>query len=160
MSMTIHLLPPKLSQQFKRHPFASTTFVDNRVKTQIQCSKNSNNDAKLASDFAKEVVKLNTQFNQGEEAMKKSKELLFKELCDFLSSNAEEVKQQWRKMDEEEKMVLVKGFVSNWGMNFQPLSAKSVKELVEEYLNEENPSPNSDSTSALLPNLKKFMGFP
>ncbi|KAK9988859.1 hypothetical protein SO802_029098 [Lithocarpus litseifolius] len=65
---------------------------------------------------------------------------------------------KWRKMDEEEKWVLVKGFVSDWSMDFHPLSARSVKEMVEECLLEENPSTKS-SLSVLFPGLKRLMGF-
>lgn len=90
--------------------------------------------------------------------MKKSKELLFTELCQYLALKGEEVKKKWRKMDDEDKWVLVKGFVSEWSESFHPLSARSVKEMVEEYLQEENPSPKS-SPSSLFPGLKKMMGF-
>lgn len=90
--------------------------------------------------------------------MKKSKELLFTELCQYLALKGEEVKIKWRKLDEEEKWVLVKGFVSDWSVDFHPLSARSVKEMVEEYLLEENPSAKS-SLSVLFPGLKRLMGF-
>ncbi|KAF3435855.1 hypothetical protein FNV43_RR22947 [Rhamnella rubrinervis] len=94
--------------------------------------------------------------------MEKSRELLFTELCEYLNLKAEEVKKRWLKMEEEEKRDLVKGFVSEWSVNFHPLSARSVKELVEDYLHEdEDPSPksSSSSSSALFPTLKKIMGF-
>jgi hypothetical protein len=54
---------------------------------------------------------------------------------------------------------LVKGFVSEWSMNFHPLSARSVKEMVEEYLQEDNPSAAKSSPSVLFPGLKRIMGF-
>ncbi|CAB4289919.1 unnamed protein product [Prunus armeniaca] len=101
---------------------------------------------------------MNTLFMQREEAMKKSRELLFTELCQYLNSKSEEVKKKWRKMEEEDKWVLIKAFVSEWGVNFHPLSAKSVKELVEEHLHEENPHAKS-SASAFFPGLKRMMGF-
>ena len=63
-----------------------------------------------------------------------------------------------RKMDEEEKWVLVKGFVSYWSMDFHPLFARPVKEMVKEYLLEENPSAKS-SPLVLFPGLKRLMGF-
>ncbi|KAF3949169.1 hypothetical protein CMV_024929 [Castanea mollissima] len=90
--------------------------------------------------------------------MKKSKELLFTELCQYLAFKGEEVKMKWRKLDEEEKWVLVKGFVSDWRVDFHPLSARSVKEMVQEYLLEENPSTKS-SLLVLFPGLKRLMGF-
>lgn len=67
------------------------------------------------------------------------------------------------KMEEEEKWVLVKGFVSDWGANFHPLSARSVKELIEEHLHgeeeeRENGSSKS-SSSSLFPSLKKMLWF-
>lgn len=90
--------------------------------------------------------------------MKKSKELLFTELCQYLALKGEEVKKKWRKMDEEEKLGLVKGFVTEWSVNFHPLSARSVKEMVEEYLQEDNPSATS-SPSLLYTGLQRIMGF-
>ncbi|KAM3685238.1 hypothetical protein ACJW31_11G102900 [Castanea mollissima] len=112
-------------------------------------------DAELALDLVLEVAKIKTHFVQREEAMKKSIELLFTELCQYLVLKGEEVKMKWRKMDEEEKWILVKGLVSNWSMNFHLLS---MKEMVEEYLLEENPSAKS-SPSVLFPELKRLMGF-
>ena len=53
----------------------------NKPKTQISCASKKISDAKLALDLALEVAKINTHFVQREEAMKKSKELLFIELC-------------------------------------------------------------------------------
>ncbi|TXG72702.1 hypothetical protein EZV62_001281 [Acer yangbiense] len=43
--------------------------------------------------------------------MKKSKELLFTYLCQFLDLKEEQVKNKWSKIDEDEKWDLVKGFV-------------------------------------------------
>jgi hypothetical protein len=90
--------------------------------------------------------------------MKKSRELLFTELCNYLALDKEEVEKKWSKMDQEEIRVLVKGFVNEWGANFHPLSARSVEEMIEEYLHEEKPSSNS-SRSMLFPGLKRIMGF-
>ncbi|KAK2990932.1 hypothetical protein RJ640_000211 [Escallonia rubra] len=50
-------------------------------------------------------------------------------------------KKKWKKLDEDSKWVLAKEFVSEWGANFHPLSAKSVKEMVDEHLIGDNPSP-------------------
>lgn len=91
--------------------------------------------------------------------MEKSRELLFIEMCQYLGMGSEEVKRRWGNMGDEEKWVLVKGFVSEWAVNFHPLSAKSVKEMVEEHLNEDDPSPHP-SLSPLFPGLTwMFMGF-
>ena len=168
MALKINLLYPEFSQlssMFHTRSFTSVTLLSNRAKTHmshIQCSNNSINDGGLASELAKEAAKMNGVLVQREEAMEKSRELLFIELCEYLNLRAEEVKKRWVKMDEEEKRGLVKGFVSEWGVNFHPLSARSVKELVEDYLHEdEDPSPKSpsSSSSALFPTLKKIMGF-
>ncbi|KAG6762538.1 hypothetical protein POTOM_033046 [Populus tomentosa] len=112
----------------------------------------------LHDGLATEVAKINTHLVQREEAMKKSRELLFNELCNYLALDKEEVKKKWSKMDQEERRVLVKGFVNEWSANFHPLSARSVKEMIEEYLHEEKTSSNS-SRSMLFPGLKRIMGF-
>ncbi|KAH7575512.1 hypothetical protein JRO89_XS02G0126200 [Xanthoceras sorbifolium] len=66
--------------------------------------------------------------------MKKSKYLLFTELCQFLDLKEDQVKKKWSKFDEDEKWDLVKGFVSVWSVHFHPLSPRSVKQMIEEYL--------------------------
>jgi hypothetical protein len=138
-------------------PFPSTTLLSDKPRTRISCV-NKISDAELSSNLASEVAKINTHLAQREEAMKKSKELLFTELCHYLALQGDEAKKKWRKMDEEERLVLVKGFVTEWSANFHPLSARSVKEMVEEYLQEENPSSTS-SPSLLFPGLQRIMGF-
>lgn len=90
--------------------------------------------------------------------MKKSREFLFTELCGFLGLKSEETKRKWKKMEEEAKLTLVKEFVSEWGFNFQPLSCRCVKEMVEEYVNGQNLSAIS-SASSLICSLKKTMGL-
>ncbi|KAB1206731.1 hypothetical protein CJ030_MR2G004481 [Morella rubra] len=141
----------------KCHPrsFLSTTLWNNKPRAQIPCT-NKIRDAELSSDLASEVAKRSTHLVRREEAMEKSKELLFTELCQYLALKREEVKTKWRKMDQEEKWALVKGFVSEWSLNFHPLSARSVKEMVEEYLKEESPSA---SPPVLLPGLKRIIGI-
>jgi hypothetical protein len=141
-------------QKFRPHPFPSTTLLSDKPRTRISCV-NKISDAELSSNLASEVAKINTHLAQREEAMKKSKELLFTELCHYLALQGDEAKKKWRKMDEEERLVLVKGFVTEWSANFHPLSARSVK---EEYLQEENPSSTS-SPSLLFPGLQRIMGF-
>ncbi|KDO67973.1 hypothetical protein CISIN_1g0313211mg, partial [Citrus sinensis] len=115
MAFRIHLFSPKTllqSQNFQTYP--------KRPKTQIVCASNNkkNNkkrsDAELASDLATEVGKINTHLAQKEEAMKKSKELLFTEFCQYLALERDEVKKEWRKIDEDEKWGLVKRFVNEW----------------------------------------------
>ncbi|KAJ6692310.1 hypothetical protein OIU79_014127 [Salix purpurea] len=136
-------------------PFPTTT----HFRTQVPCTnKNSTADADLASGLATEVAKINTHLLQREEAMNKSRELLFTELCNYLALDKEEVKRKWSKIDEEERRALIKGFVNEWGASFHPLSARSVKEMIEEYLHEEKPSPDS-SRSTRFPGLKSIMGL-
>lgn len=89
--------------------------------------------------------------------MKKSRELLFTDFCQYLAMQAEEVNEKWRKMDEGKKCVLINGFISEWGVNFHPLSAKYVKEMVEEHLSAVNQS--AQSSPSLFSDLKKIMGF-
>ncbi|GAV65104.1 hypothetical protein CFOL_v3_08619 [Cephalotus follicularis] len=169
MALRIHLfstdpLPQPLKLQTCPLPYPSTTITNTNffttktqiIQTQISCRNNILSDAVLASDLATEVARMNTQLVQREEAMKKSRELLFTEFCHYLALEQEEVKRKWKGMDEEEKWVLVKGFVSEWGVGFHPLSARSVKEMVDEYLHENKLSP---PTSFLFPGLKSIMGF-
>ena len=85
--------------------------------------------------------------------MKKSRELLFLDLCQYLSLKEEEVNKKWRKMKEEEKLVIVKEFVNKWGVNFHPLSVRSVKEMVDEYLQDDK------SSSVMFPGLKRMLGL-
>lgn len=121
-------------------------------------------DSQLASELATEVGKINAQIVQREEALTKSRELLFKELCNYLGVAAEEVKKRWTQMSEDDKWVLVKNFVSDWGFNFHPLSAKSVKELVDEYLvavvNKDMHVQGGSSTATMLfPSLRRLIGL-
>ncbi|KAF5937005.1 hypothetical protein HYC85_024511 [Camellia sinensis] len=137
MALGFHLLHPKIfSHLTKFHtqsPFPSITHltINTSNKPQISCTK-SVNDSELVSDLAAEVEKMDSHQLQREEAMKKSRQLLFTELCEYLGLKPEELKKKWKKMDddeedggggEEDKWVLVKGFVSEWGVNFHPLSA-------------------------------------
>lgn len=94
--------------------------------------------------------------------MRKSRRILFRELCEYLGLKEDEARENWSKMGEDEKLVLVKGFVAEWGSCFHPLSARSTKQMVEEYLNAPPlNSPHSDtSSSALFPGFKRIIGFP
>ncbi|XP_062082709.1 uncharacterized protein LOC133789015 [Humulus lupulus] len=180
MALRAHLLTPKIptlqppSLSSRRSP-SVVTFLGNRTKTLIKCSDlssgESDSESELASNLAREVAKMNTLLAQRAEAMAKSRGLLFKEVCQYLCMDSDEVGSHWRKMEEEDKWVLVKRFVSDWGVNFHPLSARSIKELIEEHLraiedeqsnssksSSSSPSPSS-SSSSLFPSLKKLMWF-
>ena len=93
---------------------------------------------------------------QREDAFRKSKELLFAEIFDFTRLKSEDFSSKWRRMDDDEKLVLVRGFVAEWSAHFHPLSARSVKELVEEYV--AGMTDLSDSGN-LLSGLGKLFGF-
>lgn len=167
MALSFNLILPRALPQFpdmQSHSFASITLSKTQAKTQIISCTNSFSDDELASGLASEVGKISTQLMQREEAMKKSRELLFQGLSQYLDLRPEDLKMKWTKMGKEEKWVLVKGFVANWGVDFHPLSAKSVQEMVEQHLGEETPftdsSPSSSfSSSSLLPDFKKMVGF-
>uniref|UniRef100_A0A2C9VII9 DUF7026 domain-containing protein n=1 Tax=Manihot esculenta TaxID=3983 RepID=A0A2C9VII9_MANES len=109
-----------LSQLLKSQPylFPTATHFTYTIKTQIPCTSTSISDVDLASDWLKKL--------QREEAMKKSKELLFTELCQHLAMAREELRRQRSKLHQEEKWVLIKGFVNEWGFNFHPLSARRI----------------------------------
>ncbi|KAK2987422.1 hypothetical protein RJ640_018559 [Escallonia rubra] len=163
MALRFHLLPPKFLQQPIKvqthiYPFPSTSLLHKNPKIKISCT-NSISDAELAFDLTAEVEKMNTHMVEREEAMEKSRQLLFAEFCQFLGLGADEAKKKWKKLDEDGKWVLAKEFVSAWGANFHPLSAKSVKEMVDEHLIGDNPTPNSYPSSSLFPGLRKLMGF-
>ncbi|XP_058771690.1 uncharacterized protein LOC131645051 [Vicia villosa] len=109
-----------------------------KLKTQISCSNKNNNEVSLASEFAEKVSIMNARAAQAEQVMTKSRKILFKEFCHYLHLNEQEAKQKWNNIDEDEKRVLIHGFVGELSEFFQPLSAKYTKELVEEYLLKEN----------------------
>lgn len=90
--------------------------------------------------------------------MTKSREILFGDLCQYLGLRAEEVKKRWREMGEEERLEWLRGFVADWGLSFHPLSLKSVREMVDEHLAEESPSPTSSPFLRFL-DFKKMMNF-
>ncbi|KAG4168548.1 hypothetical protein ERO13_A12G031600v2 [Gossypium hirsutum] len=136
--------------KFRNHPSIS----NNRPNTKIPCTKNKLSDSALALDLAINVQKINTHLEQKEKAMKKSKEFLFTELCQYLSLKEEEMNKKWRKMREEEKWVLINKFVDEWSVHFYPLSARSVKEMVDEYLQDDN-----RSDPPMFPGLKRLLGM-
>ncbi|CAN1163776.1 hypothetical protein LINPERPRIM_LOCUS32794 [Linum perenne] len=79
---------------------------------------------------------MNTHVTQRTNAMNKSRQILFCKLCKFLDLEEDKMQIRWEEMDQEEKSVLVKGFVDEWGANFHPLSAMSVEELIQEHIQE------------------------
>ncbi|KAF3676865.1 putative protein RMD5 -like protein A-like [Capsicum annuum] len=162
MALRIHLFCPNAFPS--QSPNFKTCWIPSMKdppKFQKLCCTNNQDmsDSKLALDFATEVGKMNTHVLQKTEALKKSKKLLFMEFCNYNGLKSEEMKMKWKKISEEEKWVLIKSFVVEWGAHFHPLSARSVKELVDEYLVENTTEFTSSSTS-FFPGLKKLMGFP
>ncbi|CAK8530372.1 unnamed protein product [Lathyrus sativus] len=139
----------------------SPIITNTKFKTRISCSNENTNNASLASEFAQKVSIINARAVQAEQVMRKSRKILFKEFCNYLDLNEEAAKQKWNKIDEDEKWVLIKGFVQELNEFFQPLSAKYTKELVEEYLLKENLSPKSPPppSSPLFP-FDSIIGFP
>ncbi|CAN0920988.1 hypothetical protein LINGRAHAP2_LOCUS32370, partial [Linum grandiflorum] len=143
----------------------ATQFLYRRPRTRILCAstkKSAAENSNLATDFAKEVSRINTHVTQREDAMKKSRKMLFCELCKFLDLEEDKVEMRWDEMNQEEKKALVKGFVDEWGANFHPLSARSVEELIEEHIQEKKKSSLSSSelsSSAFFPGLRRLMGF-
>jgi len=92
--------------------------------------------------------------------MRKSRKIVFKELCEYLELNEEDAKLKWNKMGEDEKWVLVNAFVKELGQFFHPLSEKATKELVEEYLLQENQPPKASQISYPLFPFDSIIGFP
>ncbi|XP_057429085.1 uncharacterized protein LOC130722394 [Lotus japonicus] len=141
-----------------------TLFITrHNLTTRISCSGSGGiSDAALASELAARATRINARAVLAEDAMRKSRKILFRELCEYLGLKEDEARENWSKMGEDEKLVLVKGFVAEWGSCFHPLSARSTKQMVEEYLNAPPPnSPHSDtSSSALFPGFKRIIGFP
>ncbi|CAH2043519.1 unnamed protein product [Thlaspi arvense] len=125
--------------------------------------KKSMSDSELAKDLAREIGKANTVSEQRREAMKKSGEILWGEFCRHMDLKEEEMRNKWRKIGEEEKLVLVREFVDEWGVDFQPLSVRSVKEMVEEEClvscDKTVESLSTSSFSGLFPGLKRIIGF-
>ncbi|KAL1802153.1 hypothetical protein ACET3Z_030800 [Daucus carota] len=129
-------------------------------------AKKMNTDAELASELASKIEKMNTQLAQREEAIKKSSEILFQEMCKHLEMQESEVMKKWKIMSEDDKLGLVKEFVFEWGGDFQPLSAKSVIEMVEVYLSEDGDYEDSDvfdsdddDSSPMFGGLLNFFGL-
>lgn len=155
-TIQFQILSPNLLPPFHFHTirFGPARTQNPRRSLRVWCSKESENlsDEFLAAELGVEIKRLSSEIAQREEALKKSKELLFAEVSDFVGLNSEDLTNKWRRMDEDEKWVLVKGFVAEWSAHFHPLSARSVKELVEEYV--------ADSASSnFFSDFTKFFGF-
>ncbi|KAK4762053.1 hypothetical protein SAY87_029937 [Trapa incisa] len=147
----------RVSMHSISHPFICLPYKSLcalKIKTSISCTGKKPSDADLAWELAAEVVKLNTHKAENQEAMRKSKEVLFSEICRTVALEEGEMRKKWKRMGEEERRGLVEEFLGNWGQRFHPLSARSVKEMVEEYVSEE------DDHSSLFLGLKRWMGFP
>ncbi|KAL0721414.1 hypothetical protein Bca4012_036013 [Brassica carinata] len=139
--------------------------ISNRRTRKAKKKKKTMSDSELAKDLAREIGKANTVSEQRREAMKKSGEILWGEFCRHMGLKEEEMRVKWRKIGEEEKLVMVREFVDEWGVDFQPLSVRSVKEMVEEecLVSDETIEPSSSSSmssfSGLFPGLKRIIGF-
>ncbi|ESQ31435.1 hypothetical protein EUTSA_v10004965mg [Eutrema salsugineum] len=140
-----------------------------RTRKPKKKKKKTMSDSELAKDLAREIGKANTVAEQRREAMKKSGEILWGEFCRHADLKEEEMRMKWRKMGEEEKSVLVREFVDEWGVDFQPLSVRSVMDMVEEecLVSDKTIEPSSSSSSSssmssfsgLFPGLKRIIGF-
>ncbi|XP_006281123.2 uncharacterized protein LOC17876728 [Capsella rubella] len=122
-------------------------------------------DSELANDLAREIGKANTASEQRREAMKKSGEILWGELCRHMDLKEDEMRIKWRNIGDEEKLSLVREFVDEWAGDFQPLSVRSVKEMVEQECLDSSSVESSSSSSSmssfsgLFPGLKRIIGF-
>ncbi|KFK28139.1 hypothetical protein AALP_AA8G477500 [Arabis alpina] len=143
-------------------------FISNRRTRKPKKKKRTMTDSDLAKDLAREIGKANTVSEQRREAMKKSGEILWVEFCKHMELEEDEMRNTWRKIDEDEKLVMVSEFVHVWGFDFQPLSVKSVIEMVEEecLVSDKTIDEKSSSTttsmssfSGLFPGLKRIIGF-
>ncbi|EYU18375.1 hypothetical protein ABFS82_02G050600 [Erythranthe guttata] len=165
---TMQTLPPNFQKQHSfpisttlaAKPICSRRTLKIKIKIKIKCSKEKEEnltDETLAAEIGVEIEKLKSRAVQREEALKKSRELLFAEMCGFAGLKSDELKKKWRRMSDEERCDLAKGFVGGWSAQFHPLSAKSVKEMVELHLLD---SDSNSSANNLFPDFAKFLGFP
>ena len=103
---------------------------------------------------------MNAHAAKAEEAMRKSRKLLFGELCEYMGLDEDQAQHKWSNMDDDQKCVLVKGFLKEWGSHFHPLSARSTKEMLEEYLRQGNSPPKPTNSSFFFEGLNRIIGFP
>ncbi|KAL9321334.1 hypothetical protein ACSQ67_013173 [Phaseolus vulgaris] len=142
---------------------SSITLSTHKLATRISCTAAGDggiSDAALASELAVRVARMNAHSVKAEEAMSQSRKLLFGEMCEYMGLNEEQAQDKWSSMDEEEKLVLVKGFLKEWGSHFHPLSARSTKEMLEEYLCQRKAPPKPPSSPSFFSGLSKIIGFP
>ncbi|KAL9244772.1 hypothetical protein vseg_018500 [Gypsophila vaccaria] len=173
MSQTL-ISPLFLSPKIFPNYISNPNYLPSISKTHknIICSTSKNprkppkiiSDAQLSSEFAAQVLKLNTQIEEKQMAISKSKRMLFDDFSHFLGIGYDEVKIRWMRLNPDEKLGLVNGFVSQWGLNFHPLSTKSIRDLIDEFvvndLREIKESSDNDDDYVLgFSRLKKlFMG--
>ena len=77
-----------------------------------------------------------------------------------LRLNKDHAQHKWSNMDDDQKCVLVKGFLKEWGSHFHPLSARSTKEMLEEYLRQGNSPPKLTNSPFFFEGLNRIIGFP
>ncbi|KAL1215410.1 hypothetical protein V5N11_021838 [Cardamine amara subsp. amara] len=138
-----------------------------RIRKPKKMKKKIMSDSELAKDLAREIGKANTVSEQRREAMKKSGEILWGEFCRYMDLKEDEMRDKWKKIGEDEKLSLVREFVDEWSGDFQPLSVRSVKEMVEEECLDSDKTIESSSSSSssmssfsgLFPGLKRIIGF-
>ncbi|KAL8554848.1 hypothetical protein ACS0TY_002867 [Phlomoides rotata] len=162
MGLRIHTLPPNLLPKFQFHPFPAPLKIANPPRTlAISCSKEKENfsDEILAVELSLQMKKLKSDAVQREEALKKSRELLFTEVSNFTGLKSEDLKKKWRRMNEEERLVLVRGFVAEWSAHFHPLSARSVKEMVEQYVQGQSHEFSDSLSGKFFSDFTKLLGF-
>ncbi|KAL4555923.1 hypothetical protein LXL04_038557 [Taraxacum kok-saghyz] len=142
----LHSRSPLRCTDFQTYP--SLHYDKRPRKLRISCSSSNSkniNDLELAMKLSTEIEKMKTQMVQTQEAMKTSRKLLYAELCLYLGLGKEELRRKWERMEEDDKWVLAEEFVSDWSSNFHPLSAKSVKQLVDQHLFHDGNDDGNDS---------------
>ncbi|XP_051126213.1 uncharacterized protein LOC127248084 [Andrographis paniculata] len=155
-------LSPNVHPKFHTHlwnsPCLSTNSNSNLRSLQVSCRDGKKEEEVLAREVNLEIKKLNTQ---AEEAFQRSREMLFAELCSFVGLKSAEMRRKWRRMSDEERWGLARGFVAEWSLHLHPLSARSVKELINQHLSQSqrtitNIQPSNSSGGFF----SKFLGFP
>ncbi|KAK7412199.1 hypothetical protein VNO78_03649 [Psophocarpus tetragonolobus] len=137
------------------------TLSTDKLRTgRIWCRAGGEGDGELASELAARAARMNAHSLKAEEAMRKSRKLLFREMCDYMGLNEEQAQHKWSTMDEDHKWVLVKAFLKDWASHFHPLSARSTKDMLEEYLRQGHAPPNPPSSSFFFSGLNRIIGFP
>lgn len=163
-TLSPNLLPQPTKFQFHQLPAPIKIAKHNSSPPRtlaISCSKEKENltDEILAVELGLQIKKLKSDAVQREEALKKSRELLFTEMCDFMGLESEDLKKKWRRMNEDERLVVVRGFVAEWSAHYHPLSAKSVKEMVEEYVQAQSIQSSDSLSGKFFSDFTKFLGF-